>query len=280
MIDNCEHLLAGCAEIAEGLLHACHELVVIATSRTQLGVAGETDWRVPPLSLPPPEPRRDSVAAVGQSDAVRLFIERARKARSNFAVTNDNAPAVAQICHELDGLPLAIELAAARVRIMSVEQIAAGLGDRFHLLTGGTRTVLPRHQTLRASVDWSHELLSDDERVLLWRLSVFAGGFTLDLSEAVCADEKLERVAILDLLASLVDKSLVVAEERSGAVRYRLLETVRQYALERLLDAGEAGQLRDRHRDAMLEVAETIARNSTAPASENGWRSSTARRPT
>jgi class 3 adenylate cyclase len=191
VLDNCEHLLAGCAEVAEGLLHACPDLVVIATSRTPLGVAGETDWRVPPLSLPPPERRRDSPAAVGQFDAVRLFIERARKARPNFAVTNDNAPAVAQICQELDGLPLAIELAAARVRMMSVEQIAAGLGDRFHLLTGGTRTVLPRHQTLRASVDWSHELLSDDERALLRRLSVFAGGFTLDLAEAVCADEEL-----------------------------------------------------------------------------------------
>ena len=189
VLDNCEHLLGGCAEVAEGLLHACPELVVVATSRTPLGMAGETGWRVPPLSVPPPERGRDSLEAVGQFDAVRLFMERARKARPNFVVTNDNAPAVAQICQELDGLPLAIELAAARVRMMSVEQIAVGLGDRFHLLTGGTRTVLPRHQTLRASVDWSHELLSDDERLLLRRLSVFAGGFTLDLSEAVCADD-------------------------------------------------------------------------------------------
>ncbi|MBV8988813.1 MAG: hypothetical protein JO372_09670, partial [Solirubrobacterales bacterium] len=258
-LDNCEHLLSGSAEVAEGLLHACPDLTVMATSRTPLGVPGETDWRVPPLSLPPPERRRDTLAAVGQFDAVRLFIERARKARPNFAVTNDNAPAVAEICMELDGLPLAIELAAARVRMMSVEQIAAGLGDRFHLLTGGTRTVLPRHQTLRASVDWSHELLGDAERTLLRRLSVFAGGFTLDLAEAVCADEELARVAILDLLTSLVDKSLVVAEERTAAVRYRLLETVRQYALERLLDAGEVEGVRDRHRDAMLELAETIA---------------------
>ena len=258
-LDNCEHLLPGSAEVAEGLLRACSELVVIATSRTPLGVAGETDWRVPPLSLPPPERRRDTLAAVGQFDAVRLFIERARKTRPNFTVTNDNAPAVAEICQELDGLPLAIELAAARVRMMSVEQIAAGLGDRFHLLTGGTRAVLPRHQTLRASVDWSHELLSDAERALLRRLSVFAGGFTLDLAEVVCADELLAPVAILDLLASLVDKSLVVAEERAGAVRYRLLVTVRQYALERLLDSVEAEAVRDRHRDAMLELAEAIA---------------------
>ena len=265
-LDNCEHLLPGSAEVAEVLLHACSEVVLVATSRTPLGVPGETDWRVPPLSLPPPERRRDTLEAVGQFDAVRLFIERARKARPNFAVTNDTAPAVAEICTELDGLPLAIELAAARVRMMSIEQIAAGLGDRFHLLTGGTRTVLPRHQTLRASVDWSHELLGDAERTLLRRLSVFAGGFTIDLAEAVCADDSLARVAILDLLTSLVDKSLVVAEERPAAVRYRLLETVRQYALERLLDAGEADVVHDRHRDAMLELAETIAPQLHGPA--------------
>jgi len=258
-LDNTEHLLAASAEVAEALLHACPDLIVVATSRTPLGVPGETDWRVPPLSLPPPERRRDTVEALGQFDAVRLFIERARKARPNFAVTNDNAPAVAEICMELDGLPLAIELAAARARMMSVEQIAAGLGDRFHLLTGGTRTVLPRHQTLRASVDWSHELLSDAERTLLRRLSVFAGGFTLDLAEAVCSDNLLAPVAILDLLTSLVDKSLVLAEDRAGAVRYRLLETVRQYGVERLLAAGEADMARDRHRDAMLDLAEQIA---------------------
>ncbi|MBV9797145.1 MAG: adenylate/guanylate cyclase domain-containing protein, partial [Solirubrobacterales bacterium] len=269
-LDNCEHLLAGSAEVAEGLLRACSELVVIATSRTPLGVPGETDWRIPALSLPPPERRRDTLEAVGQFDAVRLFIERARKARPNFTVTNDNAPEVAEICMELDGLPLAIELAAARVRMMSVEQIAAGLGDRFHLLTGGTRTVLPRHQTLRASVDWSHDLLGEAERMLLRRLSVFAGGFTLDLAEAVCADDSLARVTVLDLLASLVDKSLVVADERAGAVRYRLLETVRQYALERLLDSGEAAGVRDRHRDAMLELAEAIAPQLHGP-SQREW---------
>jgi predicted ATPase/class 3 adenylate cyclase/DNA-binding CsgD family transcriptional regulator len=259
IMDNCEQLLAACAEVAETLLRACPRVAVIATSRTPIGVAGETDWRVPSLSLPKPEPEREPLAVLGQSDAVRLFIARARNARPNFAVADDNAPAVAQICHELDGLPLAIELAAARVRMMSVQQIAAGLGDRFHLLTGGTRTALPRYQTLRASVDWSHELLSEPERALLRRLAVFAGGFTLDLAEAACADESLERVAILDLLASLVDKSLVVAEERTGTVRYRLLETVRQYALEQLIDAGEAAAMRDRHRDAMVELAERIA---------------------
>jgi predicted ATPase/class 3 adenylate cyclase/DNA-binding CsgD family transcriptional regulator len=259
LLDNCEHLLHASGEVAETLLRSCPNVTVIATSRTSLGVAGESDWRVPSLSLPPRERERESVQALGQFDAVRLFIERARKARPNFVVTNENAPAVAQICEELDGLPLAIELAAARVRMLSVEQIAAGLGDRFHLLTGGTRTALPRHQTLRASVDWSHELLSDPERALLRRLAVFAGGFTLDLTESVCADETLPRVAILDLLASLVDKSLVVAEERVGAVRYRMLETVRQYGIERLDEAGELSTIRDRHLAGMLALAEQIA---------------------
>ena len=259
LLDNCEHLLQPSGEVAETLLRTCPNVSVIATSRTPLGVAGETDWRVPSLSLPPRERERESVQTLGQSDAVRLFIERARKARPNFAVSNENAPAVAQVCEELDGLPLAIELAAARVRMLSVEQIAAGLGDRFHLLTGGARTALPRYQTLRASVDWSHELLSDPERALLRRLAVFAGGFTLDLAESACADQSLPRVAILDLLASLVDKSLVVAEERGGAVRYRMLETVRQYGIERLNEAGELGAMRDRHRDGLLALAEQVA---------------------
>jgi predicted ATPase/DNA-binding CsgD family transcriptional regulator len=259
ILDNCEHLLTAGAAVAEAILRSCPGVAVIATSRTPLGVAGETDWRVPSLSLPEPEPERAPLEVLGQSDAVRLFIERARKARPNFAVTDESAPAVAEICYDLDGLPLAIELAAARVRMMSVQQIAAGLGDRFHLLTGGARTAFPRHQTLRASVDWSHELLSEPERTLLRRLAVFAGGFTLDLAEAVCSDDVLERVAILDLLASLVDKSLVVAEERGATVRYRLLETVRQYSLEHLIEVEEAAQMGDRHRDAMLEMAERIA---------------------
>ncbi|HEX3830622.1 MAG TPA: LuxR C-terminal-related transcriptional regulator [Solirubrobacteraceae bacterium] len=259
VLDNCEHLLTASGTVAETLLRACPEVAVVTTSRTPLGVTGETDWRVPSLSLPLEEPERESVQALGQFDAVRLFIERARKARPNFAVTNDNAPALAQVCQELDGLPLAIELAAARVRMMSVEQIATGVSDRFHLLTGGARTALPRHQTLRACVDWSHELLSENERSLLRRLAVFAGGFTLDLAEEVCADQQLARLAILDLLTALVDKSLVVTEERVAVVRYRLLETVRQYALERLIEAGEQDVVRDRHRDVLLAFAERTA---------------------
>ena len=188
ILDNCEHLLAACAQAVEAILHAAPEVIVLATSRAPLGVAGETDWRVPSLSLPSPAASQQS-EALSQSDAVRLFIERALKVRPNFAVTNENAPAVAPICSELDGIPLAIELAAARIRVLSVEQIAAGLSDRFRLLTGGAKSGLPRQQTLRASVDWSYDLLSADEQALLRRVSVFAGGFTLDAVEAVCSGD-------------------------------------------------------------------------------------------
>ena len=192
---------------------------------------------------------------------MRLFIERAGKVRPSFAVTDESAPHVAQICQDLDGIPLAIELAAARVRVLSVERIAAELADRFHLLTGGARGALPRLQTLRASVDWSHELLDEPERTLLRRLGVFHGGFTLDACEAVCADDELDRYAVLDLLTSLLDKSLVLVEERESSSRYALLETIRQYALERLAEAGETDRLRDRHADAFVALAESIAPN-------------------
>ncbi len=259
LFDNCEHLLEEIAAIAATLLDSCPRVTILATSRAPLGLPGETTWRVPSLSLPREEPQRESIAALAQSEAVRLFIERARKVRPNFAVSNENAPAVAQICQELDGIPLALELAAARVRMLTVEQIAAGLVDRFRLLTGGTRTALPRQQTLRASVDWSHELLSEAERVVLRRLGVFAGGFTLDAAERVVAGDGVDRYAALELLTSLVDKSLVMVEERGAAARYRLLETVRHYALDRLAQAGESEVVRDRHRDAFLELAERAA---------------------
>ncbi|MFI5003408.1 MAG: LuxR C-terminal-related transcriptional regulator [Solirubrobacterales bacterium] len=269
VLDNCEHLLEVCAAAAEALLHGCRAVTVLATSRAPLGVAGEADWRVPSLSLPP-ERQTEPVDAVAQSDAVRLFIERAMKVRPNFAVDAANAPAIAQICHDLDGIPLAIELAAARVRVLGVERIAAGLGDRFRLLTGGVRSAMPRQQTLRASVDWSHELLGDDERVLFRRLAVFAGGWTLDAVEEVCCGDGLDRLAILDLLTSLVEKSLVVVEEHGTSVRYRLLETVRQYALDRLAQAGEVADLRDRHRDVYLARAERIAPHLET-AGQSAW---------
>jgi predicted ATPase/DNA-binding CsgD family transcriptional regulator len=248
ILDNCEHLPGACAAAADALLRAGPGVVVLATSRGPLGVSGETDWRVPSLSLMGPGRER--------SDAVSLFVERARQVRPDFALKDGNPGSVARICADLDGLPLAIELAAARVRMLSVEQIAAGLSDRFRLLTGGPRTASERHRTLRASVDWSHDLLSDEERLLLRRLAVFAGGFTLEAVERVCAGDGLERDRVLDLLGSLVDQSLVIAEERNSAVRYRLLETVRQYGLERLAAADEEATVRGAHRDVFLALAE------------------------
>jgi predicted ATPase/class 3 adenylate cyclase/DNA-binding CsgD family transcriptional regulator len=269
ILDNCEHLLEVCAQTAEALLHGARDAAIVATSRAPLGVDGETTWRVPSLSLPP-ELAVQPIEAVAQSDAVRLFIERALKVRPNFTVSAENAPAIAQICHDLDGIPLAIELAAARTRVLGVEQIAAALGDRFRLLTGGARSAMPRQQTLRASVDWSHELLGEDEHVLFRRLAVFAGGWMLDAVEAVCSGGGLDRMAILDLLTSLVDKSLVVVDEKQTGLRYRLLETVRHYAFDRLSEAAELPELRDRHRDHFLMRAEAIAPHLEA-AGQNAW---------
>jgi len=260
LLDNCEHVLEPCGRLVDALLHGCPDITVAATSREPLGLGGETTWPVPSLSLPP-ERASGAARSLGHSDAVRLFVDRAVKVRPNFAVTDDSAPCVAQICRDLDGIPLAIELAAARVRVLPLERIAAGLADRFRLLTGGARGALPRLQTLRGSVDWSHALLDEPERGLLRRLGVFQGGFTLDACEAVCADGDLDRYAILDLLTSLVDKSLVLVEERGTLGRYTLLETVRHYALDRLAQAGEVGQLRDRHADAFVALAESTEPN-------------------
>ncbi|HKR52639.1 MAG TPA: AAA family ATPase, partial [Pseudonocardiaceae bacterium] len=255
VLDNCEHLLAACAEFVDALLRACPLLTVLVTSRAPLGVPGEINWRVPSMSLPV-EPQREPIEVLRLYDAVALFIDRATQVRSSFAITAGNAPAVAQICHDLDGIPLAIELAAARVRTLAPEQIAWGLSDRFRLLTGGARTVLPRHRTLAASIDWSHELLGDGERVLLRRLSVFAGGWTLDAAEAVCPGEGIDRDDVLELLTGLVDNSLVSTDEQSSQTRYRLLETVRQYAAARLADAGEVNAVRDRHLAYHLVLAQ------------------------
>jgi predicted ATPase/class 3 adenylate cyclase len=256
VLDNCEHLLADCAQLADALLRECPSLTILATSREPLGVPGEITWRVPSMSLPA-EPQREPIEALRLSDAVALFIDRAAQVRPDFAITAANAPAVAQICHDLDGIPLAIELAAARVRMLAPEQIERALGDRFHLLTGGARTVMPRHQTLEASIDWSHELLSDGERMLLRRLSVFAGGWTLDAAEAVCPGEGIDRYDVLDLLTGLVDKSLVTTDDQGPHTRYRLLGTVRHYATARLADASEVDDLRDRHLAYHLALAQT-----------------------
>ncbi len=253
VLDNCEHLLAGCAGTVGALLKAAPAVVVLATSRSRLGVEGEIVWQVPPMSLPA---SAASSGALAGSDAVALFVERAVQARPAFTLSDGNAECVARVCAGVDGLPLAIELAAARLRMLSVEQIASGLGQRFRLLSGGPRTAIQRQRTLRASVQWSHELLSRDERVLLRRVSVFAGGFTFQAAEEVCAFDAVERDRLLDLLASLVDQSLVLASEQGFGMRYRLQETMREFARERLVEAGEEESLGARHRDAFLGLAE------------------------
>ena len=260
LLDNCEHLVESCAQLADNLLRACGGLRILATSRELLGTSGEVTWPVPALTLPPADSAPAAVMFAG-SEAVRLFAERAAAARPEFELTDANAAAVARICRRLDGVPLAIELAAARLRALSPAQIANRLDDRFALLTGGNRTALPRHQTLAATVSWSYDLLGEAERVLFRRLSVFAGGWTLEAAEAVCAespgsDSRPAPRHVFETLARLVDRSLVVADEASGAVRYRFLETIRQYATDRLADAGESVATRTRHFDWFLDQAE------------------------
>ena len=241
VLDNCEHLLDAVAALTLGLLEACPRLTLLATSREPIGVPGEVSWRVPSLSL--------------ADEAVELFTDRARLAKTGFTVTDDNAVVVTEICGRLDGMPLAIELAAARVRALSPSEILHSLHDRFRLLTGGARTAVRRQQTLRASVDWSHALLTEPERVVFRRLAVFMGGFDLAAAYAVATADHIQRFQVLDLLSLLVDKSLVVAETASGRTRYRLLETVRHYAAEKLGESGEADEVRSRHRDHFTSLA-------------------------
>lgn len=256
ILDNCEHLLSSSAQLVTTLLQACPYLCILATSREALNIPGEFSFRVPSLSIP--EARHmTSLAALTQYESVQLFIERAEIMQPGFALTDTNASAVAQICQRLDGIPLAIELAVARVKVMPLEQVTARLDNRFRLLTGGSRTALPRHQTLRALIDWSYDLLSEAERTLLRRLSVFAGGWTLEAAEAICAGEGLERDEVLDFLTQLVNKSLVISDHESEAEAcYRLLETIRQYARERLVEAGGGEKVRDRHLAYYLKFAE------------------------
>lgn len=259
VLDNCEHLVGGCAALADALLRACPNLRILATSREALGVVGERAWLVPSLSLPDPK-HPPTLENLARYEAIRLFIERARAVVSAFELTEQKAPAVARLCRRLDGMPLAIELAAARMRVLSVEQIYSRLEDSFCLLRGGSRTTMPRQRTLRATIDWSHDLLPREERVLFRRLSVFAGGFTLEAAEVVCAGEDLERDEVLDLLTRLVDKSLVLVADQQGGeeARYRLLETVRQYGWEKLEESGEEPAIRRRHADFFLKLAERV----------------------
>ncbi len=235
VLDNCEHLLDACAALMVALLETCPGLTLLVTSREPIGVAGEVSWRVPSLSL--------------EGEAIELFIDRARHARSDFEISDVNAAVVTEICRRLDGLPLAIELAAARVRALSLAEILDSLHDRFRLLTGGARTAVRRQQTLRASMNWSHAMLTEPERALFRRLAAFLGGFDLEAAQSIAGGAEVQRYQVLDQLILLVDKSLVVAETFRGRTRYRLLETVRQYALEKLGESGEADAVRSRHRD-------------------------------
>ncbi len=262
VVDNCEHLVDACAQLIEQLLHACPRLKIIASSREALGIAGETVYRVPSLALPDesdPTPK-----ALAHSESVQLFVERASAANPRFSLTDQNALAVAQICRRLDGIPLALELAAARLTAFSAEQVASRLDDRFRLLTGGSRTALPRQQTLRALIDWSYDLLTEPERSLFRRFSVFAGGCTYDAIESVC-----EQLDVLNLLTQLVNKSLVAVEDEQSEPRYRLLETVRQYARDKLVELGEAEQAREAHFKFFMRLVDMAgAKLGTAEALE------------
>ncbi len=272
VLDNCEHLVGACAPLAETLLRGSAPLKILATSRELFRITGEMAWPVPMLSLPDRQ-RLFSIKQLMEFEGMRLFVERASAINPAFALTEQNAPSVVSICQRLDGIPLAIELAAARIKLLSAEQIAARLDDRFNLLTAGSRTALPRHQTLRATLDWSYGLLAEAEQVLLRRLAVFAGGCTLEAAEAICKDEertvhigdsadvhpssfRLHPSEVLEWLSHLIDKSLVVAEQQGAVTRCRMLETIREYALEKLRASGEEAMLRKAHRDGCMQLAE------------------------
>lgn len=264
LLDNCEHLVDACGRTADELLRSCPHVRILATSRQVLGIAGETVWVVPPLSLP--DPALPLSEGFDRSEAVRLFIDRACAVLPTFCLSDDNARPIADIVRRVDGIPLAIELAAARVRSLSPEEIAVRLEQRFAILTGGSRAALPRQRTLRALVDWSYDLLEPDERTLFDRLSVFAGGWDLEAAEVVCSEEPLAFSAILDLLSQLVDKSLVVAEAGpGGAMGYRMLETLREYGRERLAESSNAEAVRRRHAEHFVAVAERGERELTGP---------------
>jgi predicted ATPase/class 3 adenylate cyclase len=254
ILDNCEHLIEACAKLTDDLLTHSHSLKILATSREALGVTGEASWHVLSLSLPDVH-HLPALEQLTQYEAVQLFIERATLVQPNFMVKNDNAAFLAQICSRLDGIPLAIELAASRVKVLSIDQIAARLDDRFRLLTGGARTAMPRQQTLRATIDWSYDLLSKHEQAVLRSLAVFSGGWTLEAAEQICIWDGNEWDT-LDLITRLVDKSLVTMYESLGNTRYRLLESTRQYALEKLIQSGEDQIARNYHFAYFLQLAE------------------------
>ncbi len=269
ILDNAEHLVDACAQFADGLLHATLHVHLLVTSREALGIAGEQIYPVPSLQVPDSR-ETFSVETLAPLESVRLFVERAMAVQPRFDLTSANAPYVAQICRRLDGIPLAIELAASRVQALSVEQVAKRLDDAFLLLTGGSRTALPRQQTLRALIDWSYDLLSEHERTLMCRLSVFSGGWTLEASEEVCAGDGIEKEDVCDLQMRLAAKSIILQEKYGGETRYRYLETIREYAREKLIEVGEEKQVRSRHVEFFLKIAEE-ADPKLASAAQEIW---------
>jgi predicted ATPase/class 3 adenylate cyclase len=264
VFDNCEHVVEPAARVIDAILRNCPHVRIIATTRQGLGIAGEAVHRVASLAVP--EPSRELTAEeAARYGAVALFVERAIAATESFRLTNENAPIVARLCQRLDGIALAIELAAPRLKVLSLEQLDAKLSERFRILTGGSRTALPRQQTMRALVDWSYDLLTDDEKTLFRRVAVFSGGWSLDAASSICSDEEIEEWAVLDLLQSLVDKSMVVAKLSGSEQRYRLLESTRQYAHELLEKSGELEPMQVKHAKWFLEFSNRaeVVRNTS-----------------
>lgn len=270
IVDNCEHMISGAAEFVADLVAGAPECKVVATSRELLGVSGEVAYGMPSLAMPRRGEKTD-LAELIRYDAVRLFLERAQAGQPNFHITEAIAPSVAEICRRLDGMPLALELAAARLRTFSPKQIAENLDQRFRLLTGGSRTALPRQQTLSAAIDWSYRLLEEPERRLFERLSVFQGGFTLEAVEDVCTDDELDVLSVLELLPSLVDKSLVAVDTEGDDARYRLLETLRQFARDRLDESGSADEFRLRHARWFRDLSVEAGKNIRGPQEQEWW---------
>src|SRR5438093_85108 len=265
ILDNCEQIVSACAVLAEKLLKACPELHILATSREALAVAGETTWRVPSLPVPPAQPL-DSFEKLAEIPSVRLFVDRATSVVPDFQLTAGNAPAVAKICRRLDGIPLAIELAAARVKMISPEEIALRLNDRFRLLTGGSRTALPRRQTLRAAIDCSYPLPGGSEGVVFRRLSLSSGGMSLRAAESVCEGPDLGPMDVLDSVSRLVDKSLLILEQSEGKPRYRMVEPIREYDFDRLRDSGEVAAVQGRFLNFFLKLGQTADNELSGPA--------------
>ena len=259
IVDNCEHVIEEARHVVAAILHSCPGVQILATSRESFAIEGEQAYRMPSLAVPS-KSELLSTEAMSQYGAVQLFTDRAVSADNRFTLSVESAPYVVDICRRLDGIPLAVELAAARVRTLSPKQLAQKLDERFRVLTAGNRSAPPRHQTMRALIDWSYDLLSDDEKRLFRKLSIFAGGFTLETASAVCIDEVIDEIATLGTLSSLIDKSLVQAEPAGGGMRYRLLESMRQYGRERLAEAGEYDTVARAHAATFLAIAEGLDR--------------------